>query len=43
MNIELRRRDLLVGAAAAAAGAALPRGVAPAANTSSLAASSDHA
>jgi amidase len=43
MNSQLGRRDLLVGAAAAAAGAALPRGVARAEKTSSSAALSDHA
>jgi amidase len=43
MNSELRRRDLLVGAAAAAAGAALPRGIALGQKSSGSAASSDHA
>jgi amidase len=43
MNSELRRRDLLFGAAAAAAGAALPRAVAAAETTGVSAASSDFA
>ena len=43
MNSEFRRRDLLFGAAAAAAGAALPPGVAPMAKTGGAAASRDYA
>jgi amidase len=43
MSSELRRRDLLIGATAAAAAAALPRAVAAAAKTSGWAAARDHA
>src|SRR5262249_38180543 len=43
MKCELRRRDLLVGGAAAAAGAALPRSVAMAEKTGGVPVSRDHA